>query len=461
MPLVPTAGHPSTVTRGSKRFAWLRSPWVVVTVLLLFSHSWLLREALQNGDGAVYNDQIEQRILAMRTTHVGYMLLGISANTILPFDVERNMNIMCLAFAAVGGAALFRIAQSLGASRGVAAMAPLLALGIGAYLRGAVLAEVDVVACSLILVAIALWLDGRVAAAGGAFGLATLVTPITALSLPLVIFTPRRRRGAPKRWTGHLRDVALFGGVALACYLPLVGFFWHDYWYGGRGLLHAPREVWDVRQQIARSIAFLGSSASQWLWLALAATLAGIVSGAPLSVGVAAALVVAGSVGERFLDVPVQLPQLCVLAAFAVVLVGRLPTRGLRWSALLILWAATAWPTYSKVAEEVREDVDNRETYRAMAEQTPKMILAGVPDSWDDGLRFERIVYRRTKLGLGMSFRDLRNSSQTIVERRPDYAIWLVGRAPAGVMASFVRNWRQERRTVRGREYEVWLPSGG
>jgi hypothetical protein len=449
------------MTRGAKLSAWLRSPWLVVTVLLLLSHSWLLGQAIQNGDGAVYNDQIEQRIVAMRTTHVGYMLLGILTNTMLPFDVERNMNIMCLAFAAVGGAALFRISQSLGASRAVAAIAPLLALAIPAYLRGAVLAEVDVVACSLILVAIALWLRGHVAAAGGAFGVGMLVTPITALSLPILIFTPRLQRGAPGRAATHLRDVALFGGVALACYLPLVGFFWHDYWYGGRGLLHAPREPWNVHQHIARSIAFLVSSATQWLWLALAATLAGFVSGAPLSVGVAVALVVTASVGERFLDVPVQLPQLCVLATFAVVVVGRLPTRRLRWSALLTMWIATAWPTYVKVADEVRQDVDNRDTYRAMAEETPRMILAGVPDSWDDGLRFERIVYRRTKLGLGMSFRDLRNSSRAIVERRPDYAIWLVGTAPPGLMAPFVRSWRQERRTVRGREYEVWLPASG
>ena len=449
------------MSHASRIRSWTRSPWVIAPLVLLLLHAWLVRDAIQNGDGAVYNDQIESRLVGIRTTHVGYILCGLVADRILPFDVERSVNLMCLAFASAGGAAAFLIARSLGASRHVAAAAPLLVFAIHAYLRGAVLAEVDVVACALILVAVASWLRGRVLVAGLSFGLAMLVTPVTAMSLPMLVLTVRGARGAPARWRAHLRDVLVFAAVSLAVYAPLVGVFWHDYWYGGRGLLHAPREPWDVAKHVARSVAFLTSSAGPWLWLGLAGVIAGAFSGAPLAPGVAAALLLTGLFGERFLDVPVQLPQLCVLAAFTVALVSRLPTPRLRWSVLLCLWAATAWPTYAAVAEEVRLDVENRDTYLAMAEQTPKMILAGVPDSWEDGLRFERIVYRRTKLGLGLSYRDLRNASQSIVEKRADHAIWLVDAPPAGLMAPFTRNWRRDRRTVRGREYEVWIPSSG
>jgi hypothetical protein len=431
---------------------------VVVSVVLFVAHLWLIRDALQNGDASVYNDQIESWIAGIRTTHIGYMLCGFVAHAVLPLGVERDMNLMCLAFAAAGGAATFLIARSLGASQSVATMAPLMAFSIHAYLRGAVLSEVDVVACSLILVAVALRLRGQVVAAGVAFGVAMLITPISALSTPMLVLTSPEARG-PRHWARFLRDVFVFGVVSLAIYTPLVAAFWHDYWYGGRGLLHAPREAWDVHRHISRSVAFLTSSAGPWLALAIAALIAGIVSGSSLSLGAGVALVVTGLVGERFLDVPVQLPQLCVLAVLVVVLMGRLPTRLMRGSALVVLWLSTAWPTYSSVAEEVRVDVENRETYLAMAEQTPEMILGGVGDSWDDGLRFERIVYRRTKLGLGLSFRDLRNSSATIAEKRKSYAIWLVGASPPGVMTSFAPNWRREYRTVRGRQYEVWLPA--
>jgi hypothetical protein len=438
----------------------LQSPWLIVSLVLFAAHVWLVRSVIQNGDGAVYNEQIEQRIVGMRTTHVGYVLCGIAAHALSPFDTDGTMNAVCLAFAAAGGAAAFMIARSLGASRPVAAVAPLMAFGIHAYLRGAVLAEVDVVASSLILVAVALWLRGEVAKAGLAFGAAMLVTPVTAMSLPMLLLTTREPRNAPRRWSTHLRDVAVFGAVSLAAYMPLVLAFWHDYWNGGRGLLHAPREPWSVAHQVDRSIQFLTSSAGSWLALGAGALVAGIPTGTPPSLGVFAALVLTATVGERFLDVPVQLPQLCVLATLVVVLVGRLPTSWLRGGVLASLWLSTAWPTYRNVSDEVRADVEKREAYRAMTEQTPKMILAGVRDGWDDGLPFERVAYGRTKLGLGLSYRDLRSKASSIAETRRDYAIWLLGAPPEGAMAAFAHRWRPEKRNVRGVDYEVWVPAG-
>jgi hypothetical protein len=438
----------------------LRSPWAVATLVLFVAHLWLIRSVIQNGDGAVYNEQIERGIVGMRTTHVGYILCGIVAHALSPFDTDGTMNVVCLAFAAAGGAAMFMIARGLGASRSVAAVAPLMAFGIQAYLRGAVLAEVDVVACSLVLIAVALWLQGKVAKAGVAFGAAMLVTPITAMSIPMLLLTTRERRYARRRWSTHLRDVAVFGAVSLAVYAPLAIVFWHDYWYGGRGLLHAPREPWSVEHQVARSIQFLTSSAGPWLALGVGALVAGIATGAPPSLGVSAALVLAATVGERFLDVPVQLPQLCVLAALVVVVAGRLPAPWLRWGVLASLWLSTAWPTYRDVSGEVHADVEKREVYRAMIGQTPKMILAGVRDGWDDGLPFERVAYGRTKLGLGLSYGDLRNKASSIVDARRDHAIWLVGAPPPGAMAPFALAWRPEKRRVRGLDYAVWVPGG-
>jgi hypothetical protein len=443
-----------------RRLAAARAALAAWAVLCL-AHAWLIRAVMQNGDCAVYNDQIEQRLTSIRTTHVGYILLGIAADKLLPFNVDLNVNVMNLAFASAGGVAMIVLARRLGASRAEAALAPLLAFAVHAYLRGAVLAEVDVVACSLLLVALALWLSRQRAGAGAAFGVAMLVTPISAFSLPMWLASPLRRPREARRWARHALDVTVFALASLAVYLPLVAHHWNDYWYGGRGLLHAPRERWDVGAQVERSLAFVTGSASPWLALGLAGALAAAGTGTSPGLGLCIALTLAGTVGERFLDVPVQLPQVCVLAVFAVVVASRIRARGLRWAVLLLAWGLTAWPSYRDVAEEVVADARQRATYEAMAAQTPKMLAVGLPSSWEDGLRFERIVYHRTKLDLGMDYGSFRRAGRSIAATRRDYAIWLLSPPPPDIMAPFEAGWRREQRVVLGRSYEVWLPVNG
>ncbi len=434
-------------------------PIVLGWIALTFAHLALVGPLLQNGDAAVYADQIAHRVVSVRTTHIGYMLLGVVFDAALPFSVEQNLDLMCLAFASAGAVAQGLAARRLGASRAAACVAAIFTFAVPAYLRGAVLAEVDVVACALVLVSLSAWLGGRRPAAALAFGAAMLTTPVSALSLPLLVLTRAgAARGARPRWA-DAKNLALFGAVSLATYLPLVLWFWQDYWFGGRGLLHAPRERWDVGQHVARSTTFLLAQAPAWLAMGLGGALAAALSGASVGLGVLASLAVTAALGERFLDVPVQLPNVCVLATLAVVLVDRLPRRQLVLPVLAVTWALAAWPAYGAVAREVDDKRERRATYLAMASQTPRLLVVGLPSTWEDGLPFEWMVYRKTKLDLGLELRAFRAAAATIATTRQDYAIWLLSPVPPGTMDPFVRGWRREPRTVRGKTYEVWLPN--
>ena len=414
---------------------------------------------LQNGDGAVYNEQIEQCTLGIRTPHVGYMVLGIIFNKILPFGTERNLNLMCLVFASFGAAAIIAIARKHGSTWLAALFAGLLVFGIRSYLRGAVLAEVDGVACSLILIALASWMYGYRIAAGIAYGAAMLVTPLSSLSLPVFLFTSDRESARLRDLLRHSLDLCILGVSALAVYAPLVLYFWQDYWHGGRGLLRAPRQPWDLHEQVMRSVRFFTSPAMPWLVLGLAGVLVGTTKRKSIAFGTIVAIAGAATVGERFLDVPVQLPQLCMLAVFAMVLVDRIPNKKVLLCSLAVLWTTSALPSYLDERNEIRDKLGLAETYKEMARQTPKLMVVGLGDSWIDGLQFERLIYHRTKLGLGLDYRQFRGSRRAISRTHRDYAIWLMSPAPTGTMNPFLKAWRKENRSIRGQAFEVWLPT--
>lgn len=292
-------------------------------LILVFAHLWLIAPVLQNGDGAIYAEQIEHGDLSVRTTHVGYMLAGIIANKLLAFDTECNLNLMCLAFTSAGAVAAAAIVRRLGGTWTAAVIGCLVTMGLQPYLHGAVLAEVDGVAAALILTAVAHLMYGHPAAAGFAYGYAMLVTPLTSLSLPVLLAahlgTHRVRNSMPSRHWGLLA----FGIAALAVYSPFVFHSWHDYWEGGRGLLHAPRQPWNAEEQVARSIRFFSTTALPWIWLSLIGSIL-VTRARSIALGTLMATAIAATAGERFLDVPVQLPQLCICAILAVLAIDKI-----------------------------------------------------------------------------------------------------------------------------------------
>jgi len=166
------------------------------------------------------------------------------------------------------------------------------------YLRGAVLAEVDGVAAALVMVAVAAWIHDLRILAGIAYGYAMLITPLTTLSLPIFIAAHVNSKQGWRAYSEHAFSLLIFGIAALAIYAPFVLHYWHDYWEGGRGLLHAPRQPWDVNEQVLRSVSFFKTTALPWLWLAVLAGVA-VVQSRPLALGTLIATVVAALTGEQ------------------------------------------------------------------------------------------------------------------------------------------------------------------
>jgi hypothetical protein len=60
-------------------------------VLLFAVHAVLVRPVLQNGDTAVYNDQIDAHFFTGRAIHIGYFMLGALFHALLPFRTDTSM----------------------------------------------------------------------------------------------------------------------------------------------------------------------------------------------------------------------------------------------------------------------------------------------------------------------------------------------------------------------------------
>ncbi|MFT3925178.1 MAG: hypothetical protein QM778_21760 [Myxococcales bacterium] len=444
------------------RFTGVRRSACLVALAALLVNLFLLHSVVQNGDAAVYNQQIESGDLGGRTTHVGYMTLGFLFNAISPFDVDLTMNLFALLCASLGAAAIYVITWRLSDHERWALVSVPLLFSVGAYLRGAVLGEVDVPACALVLCSVALAICGRKAWAGAVFGVAMLTTPVvaTCLPMPLGALAFGVLQSGRERWVRRLcLEVLWFGLAALAVYVPAVLLVWQDYVHGGRGLLRAGRNPFDLEVQVLRSARFVRDQTSYWCALGLAGVLAGFFDARSrgLSLGVLLALVATTIGADRFLDVPVQLPQVCLLACFAVLVLVRLEQR-VRCVAVAVILPLSLWPSYGGVRHEVSQLVEQRADYRAMAQMTPHMLAAGFGDSWDPVLKFEHGVYGKTGLGFGYTWGGLMANGSRLRRDFPDYAIWAVSRPPERAFSGFAQSHQRERRKLNGRLYEVWIP---
>ncbi|MGM0575516.1 MAG: hypothetical protein ACQEXJ_07275 [Myxococcota bacterium] len=443
--------------------AW--SLGVFAGVILL--HAPLLGPYIQNGDGAVYNQQVERRDLSVRTTHIGYVALGVAFDALWPGSTDTAMNVLCAVAGAVGATALWWIALSLGAGRALALLAALLALASHAYVRGMVLSEVDTVLASLTVTALALHLHRRTVLAGPVYGLAMLVSPLAAWSLPwFVLLRTSDAATAPARHLDHLKRVVVFGLTSLAVYAPVVGIHWDNYFHGGRGILTAPREPLEPLVGLERSLDFFTGEGAALLPLMLAGLLLvgtrrGEARRISLALGVSVSVVATALLGERFVDVPVQLPNWLVLCAFAAVL-GPTVGASRRWLAVpAVAILLTALPARLSVAEEVETIAEERATYLAMKEASAPhpVYLVGLRKSWDDGVPFERIVYGETKLGRGLSWGHFRRVTKRIARDDTDFEIWFQRRVRERDLRPLLGRYDLEERSLRGRDYQVLVPA--
>ena len=317
------------------RFAspWSRAEIATVAALALGASlifGLLTPRGLASADAAVYLQQIREGDLSSRPTHVGYYALGWLWAQVAGSG-ERALNQLSALFGGLSLAWVWLLSSRLARSP-VAAWTAVAALSVNSlFVLNSLHAEVYIAESALLLVSLELWLRDRPIVSGLLLAAAALVTPSALFVSPAyALLRPRPR---------PLLIVASSSAVALAsALLPLGG----HYLFGQRGLLSGASEhlgwMFAVRKEGMEVV--LGSSAG-WVLLAAGAVL-GLARSwvrpwvAALSVG----WVLNFLLGERFGDVPVQLPVYLWAAPLVAVAVAELPARlegrRLQWGALAL-----------------------------------------------------------------------------------------------------------------------------
>jgi 4-amino-4-deoxy-L-arabinose transferase-like glycosyltransferase len=444
--------------------------WLVAAALLVLfaAHATMLRAVVQNGDTAVYNDQIDARDFDSCVMHIGYKLVGGVFHALLPFQTDLGMNVMALAFGIGTLFAVYLTGVRLGSRvAGVSGVAFLLCAG--EFVRAMLLAEVDILEVSLVTLSLTLYLRGRERLAGVLFGVAMLVTPLSATTLPLFVCSFALLERGPRASLGaHARRVFWFALCSLAVYVPVVAWHFHEYVYGPRSLTTAERLHFNLAQQAARSWKSLTAGS----WAVAALYLAGILSAltdrriwrlGQLGLAVVLSVVVTLVVGDRTRDVPVQLPNVVILCLLAGLFVHRLAAirrfamGKLAWALPLAALVFVAPEGYVANQREIADDVHLRDTYRSMAIQSQplELVLVG-PSGFMRTHVFKR--YAASPGARTLSAREFYGSIRAQQQAPATAKIWFWSRVPAARLAPLKASYQLTSLTAGGRSFQVLVP---
>lgn len=450
--------------------AWLRARPALLSafaVLALFgAYSTLVHDIVQNGDAAVYNEQVEQHIFGERPIHVGYMLCGALFHALLPCGVDRAMNLMALSFGIAGVAATYSTAARWGSWR-TGASAVLFLLCSATYVRAMVMSEVDILSASLVAISFAAYVRGNVVVAGLIFGAAMLATPVTLGVIPLFVFTfAISERGIPATIGQQAWRVLRFGLAGLALYAPWVVTHFHDYFWGSRGIFTAPASRFDAAAQLLHALRFFREDAWGLVPLYLTALVAMACDRArwlrdqPALAVLIAAITCALAV-DRAGDVPVYLPLVPITAICGALFLEQL-ARGARvvWALPCLAFASMGLPASRAVRAEVWKNQELADTYADMRAQSLPLepMLADLPGGFTPRRIFEHYVSGRSYNGLALSASELGRLLPALASGSKRYVIYYSRRVPANIEQALAPRYSVEIRLVNGRRYTVLDP---
>ncbi|HKO47124.1 MAG TPA: glycosyltransferase family 87 protein [Polyangiaceae bacterium] len=399
---------------------------------LFAAHGSLLQPLLQNGDSAVYNQQIDDHDLSHRSTHVGYFALGMLFNALLPFGTDLNMNVMLLVVGFLGLVALYFTAKLASNSRLVGLASVVLALSLPSQVRGMLLSEVDGVSVAFVAMAFACFVRGASLVAGLLFGFSVLVTPLSGPLLVLFLSSFRiRRLGASGVLVGQVKRLAKFGAGALLVFVPAVWMVYQDYVYGPRGLLHAPRSTMTVPQRIAHSVQFTGDELGYTLPLYAVAVVLCLASSRLWRAGQPAlplicSMAMMAVVGDRFLDVPVQLPNLVLLGILPAIAYG---VSGRLVRLVLVLLFGLCFIGVQRSYAGIQHDLQTRQQDRNLclairAESGPKApVLVGI-SGFHQSRTFQRYLSSPAQPALVLEWRAFVRDQQRWLDPVQQTQIW-------------------------------------
>jgi hypothetical protein len=296
-----------------------------VTLAALAVYVGLAPDALMNGDAAFYARQIAERSFSRPAIHLGYFVLGFLFTNAVPLAFDHALNVMngLSGALAVGVACL--LARALGGGRVAASASGLFLASNMIYMVNSAFAEVYTPQLFFVLLALYLWIRERIYSAGAAFAAALLVSPVSALALP--VFVTLR-----PRWRPLLRFALAAVVPAALILLP----FREDFLFGGRGVLAGVSAAVSVPGAIRKE----GFEVFHGFLFTLPYVVAG--GSAVLrekrlrafGLGIALTWALTFLLGETTGDVPVQLPTYALLAVAAGLGLERLARSGarVRWT---------------------------------------------------------------------------------------------------------------------------------
>jgi len=362
--------------------------------LISFSlFAFLSANALINGDAALYVQQIVHLDFAQRTIHLGYFLLGSPFIHLLPLPPDYALNLMSCFFGALCTVLIYLIACTTTQNHRVAFIAVLVLLTNYLFVVNAVFAEVYVPQLFFFLLAVQCVLLQKAIPAGLSFALSFLITPSALFGLPSLLLLQRDKRAMLQLTTPAFI-------VVLLALLPNAD----DYFVGGRGLLKA------VRIDLALDRAFLkeGRELFNNLFCYAPFLLAGSVyimrnkrlhalGGALISLWFFSFIF-----GEKFGDVPVQLPTYVLLSlvggiGFQYLLDFRHGKRTFITSTLYLLLifclSITGLFTFRRIEETRHTLIDYRDTAHEINQRAHHDYL--VVGEWTQGILFEHYIFQR------------------------------------------------------------------
>jgi hypothetical protein len=260
-----------------------------------------------NADATIYAEQIRGANFSERTTHLGYYLFAYPV-VFLPFKIDHALNLLNCALGAGVVVLIALIGEVVAKSRLAGYVAGGIAFANQGLAYNALHAEAYAGQTFFLLLGIYLWLRRRNAEAGVCVAVSFLFSASTAFAAPFFLVT--RPRVKPLLQLA----AASGGGVALAL-LPV----WRNYLFGARGLMGA------ADNPVSFTLAFLktGQDGFYGYYALIPFFLAGlyVTRRWRFTWAVAATGAVVFLFGEKFMDVPVQLPTwmlACVIAAVGV-----------------------------------------------------------------------------------------------------------------------------------------------
>lgn len=334
------------------------------------------------GDVPGYAEQMAAWDLGITTVHIGYIALGGVVTHLFPFDAALVLNLMSAVLAALCVGLASSIAYTI-TGKLSSCVAGVALLGMPIFMYHGVFAEIYIAQLFFFLLSVQFCLWDRPLASGVSFAFAFLITPSTILTVPFIVLL-RPKKQFLLRWA-----LSAFAVAAVVLAPNYKDFLWGG---GGRGVLNLQAGELNLAGALSKEWGELGEVRSLPL-LAFAATGLWALWASPKRrqyvLAIACLWLIPFIFGEKYFDVPVQIPFYALMAVSVGIGFSRLVHAGSKSVVMRVAVAAAAClavilpaiPAYSTTEMWAEQTVSFRSDVLIMREQVGvgDLVIAGWP----------------------------------------------------------------------------------